>query len=89
MKVKGNVNVHFDDLNLYEECLKGHEQLIEIAKISEALKKDISKVLIDAVSGNNNQYRMDGLIRWGRVERDIHKIIDCHLFSSDFEPDQE
>lgn len=47
----------------------------------EQAKKRISEILADALSGRNEYYRykaqdMISYIRWGRVEKEIHKVID-------------
>lgn len=47
---------------------------------SEDIKKGISNILLGAVNGLNSCYRTkDGYIRWGLVEKDIHKLIDDRL----------
>ena len=44
------------------------------------IKKGVSDILLGAVNGLNSCYRTkDGYIRWGLVEKDIHKLIDDKL----------
>lgn len=42
-----------------------------------ALKKRVAKILMAALDGSEPRYRLDGYIRWGRVEQDIHEAIDA------------
>lgn len=44
-----------------------------------ALKQQVSKILMDTLQGSEPRYRMDGYIRWGLVEREIHQAIDAAL----------
>ncbi len=46
-----------------------------------ALKQQVSKILIDAVQGIEQRYRLEGYIRWGLVEREIHQAIENALNS--------
>lgn len=52
-------------------------------EIAEAIKKDVNKILKDALSGLVDKYRHDtrygNLIKWGLVESDINDRIDYHL----------
>lgn len=54
-------------------------------EIAEAIKKDIEKILGDALSGQNERYRYrterGNFIRWGLVQKDIDDRIDYHLTS--------
>lgn len=44
------------------------------------LKKGITNILANALAGYKDDYKTkDGCIRWGLVERDIHKLIDSKL----------
>ena len=52
--------------------------------IAEQIKKEVSRVLHVALSGVEKKYRTeDKYIRWGLVEKDIHKIINYNLLSDD------
>ena len=43
----------------------------------EELKKSISQILLSAVNGSDNQYRTkNGFVQWGKVEQDIHLLVD-------------
>ena len=43
----------------------------------EKLKKAISQILLSAVNGLDKQYRTkNGYVQWGKVEKDIHLLID-------------
>lgn len=58
-------------------------------QIAEAINKDINKIFLDVLSGREEKYRTkDGLVRWGRVEVDIHKCVFKHL-TDDQQPVQE
>jgi hypothetical protein len=46
---------------------------------SAGLKVEISRILLSAVNGSEPRYRMDGYIRWGLVEREIHEAIDAAM----------
>jgi hypothetical protein len=51
-------------------------------QIADEIKKSVSSILGGALSGVDEQYRMeDGYIMWGLVESDIHAAIDRHLTS--------
>lgn len=39
----------------------------------------ISKILLDAVQGHEPRYRLDGCIRWGLVEKEMHQVIDAEV----------
>lgn len=54
--------------------------------MSDKLKEAISSILQSALNGTGKQYRMDGYIRWGLVEKDIHAAIDAALAESVAEP---
>ena len=47
---------------------------------AEDAKEKISEILLTAVNGEAPEYRYDNprksYVRWGRVERDIHAVID-------------
>jgi len=51
----------------------------------ENLKKEISKILSKALAGYKDDYKyktdQGSFIRWGQVEKDMHKVIDHHLSS--------
>ena len=41
------------------------------------LKAEVSRIMREALSGRNQKYRTeDDYIKWGLVEKDIHKAID-------------
>ena len=46
---------------------------------SATLKAEISRILLSAINGREPRYRMDGYIRWGLVEREIHEAIDAAM----------
>ena len=55
-------------------------------QIADAIKKEVSDILMSAVNGTNPDYRYwaadsgrSEFIRWGLVEKDIHKVIDLNL----------
>ena len=48
----------------------------EPSKEAMAAKQAVSRILVDALQGHVERYRMDGFIRWGLVEREIHEAID-------------
>jgi hypothetical protein len=44
---------------------------------ADALKRDVSHILLGAINGEVEAYRTpQGYIRWGRVEQEIHDAID-------------
>lgn len=46
-------------------------------KQKEELKKNISRILLSAINGLDNQYRTkNGYVQWGKVEQDIHLLVD-------------
>ena len=50
---------------------------MESKQNKEELKKNISAILLSAVNGLDKQYlTVNGYIQWGKVEQDIHKLID-------------
>ena len=50
--------------------------------IADGIKKDVSKIMMSAVSGSEPKYRNEnGYIKWGLVEKDIHAKIETHLTS--------
>jgi len=51
-------------------------------QIAEAIKKDISKIIADALS-NKARYTHKGLILWNLVENDMHAAIDHHLTAAE------
>lgn len=44
-----------------------------------ALNHQISCILLGALNGTELRYRMDGYIRWGRVEKEIHQAVEAAL----------
>lgn len=59
-------------------------------EIAEKIKAEVSGILQSALSGLDEKYRYrpaDGgmYIRWGLVEKDIHRAIDNNLLSEEAE----
>jgi len=51
-------------------------------QIADAIKKDVSAILRNAVNGYEQKYwYMGRYIRWGLVEKDIHTAIEKQLTS--------
>lgn len=49
------------------------------ALVRSNLKSEISRILLNAINGSEPRYRMNGFIRWGLVEREIHKAIEAEI----------
>jgi hypothetical protein len=47
-------------------------------QIAGAIKKEISKILGDALRGEE-KYRHQGFIRWGLVEKEIHAVVEKYI----------
>ncbi len=64
-------------IEAFEQEVDGPKPSVLSELLSTRLKTEISRILLDALSGSDRSLRIDdGFIKWGLVERKIHKAID-------------